>query len=143
MPQVRMNADLYAADDASSAQIRLVGYDLDRRTVQAGETLYLYLYWQALDKVEHDYKAFTQLLSAQSAIVAQQDKIAGAAAYPTSHWPLDALVRDRFLLTLDGNTPAGQYTLIAGLYRPGQAATRLRVQGSGSDHIVLARISVE
>jgi hypothetical protein len=141
MPRTLLHADM--GDDSAPAQVRLLGYDLDRQTVRASDTLYLYLYWQALDQMHHDYKVFTQLLSADARIVAQNDKIAGAAAYPTSHWPLDALVRDRFLLTLDADTPPGSYTLIAGLYRPGGELTRLRVRESGQDHVVLAQINVE
>jgi hypothetical protein len=111
--------------------------------VRPGETLYLHLYWQALDDMQHDYKVFAQLLSADARVFAQQDQIAGAAAYPTSHWPVGALVRDRFLLTLSADAPPGPYTLIAGLYRPGGDLVRLRVQGAGEDHVVLAQIDVE
>jgi 4-amino-4-deoxy-L-arabinose transferase-like glycosyltransferase len=149
-PSVLLNADL--GDPASPAQVRLVGFDLDRQTVRPGETLYLYLYWQALADMRHDYKVFTQLLAAGAStgtrIAAQQDEIAGAATYPTSHWPVGALVRDRFLLTLAADTPPGPYTLIAGLYRPGREPVRLHVYTlpggqAGQDHVVLAQINVE
>jgi hypothetical protein len=93
--------------------------------------------------MRHDYKVFTQIVDAQSRIVAQHDKIVGAASYPTTHWPAGALVRDRFLLTLEAESPAGQYALIVGLYRPGRELTRLRVQGSERDHVVLTQIKVE
>ena len=150
IPSVLLNADL--GDPDGPAQVRLVGFDLDKQTVRPGETLYLYLYWQAMADVRHDYKVFTQLLAASAStgahIAAQQDEIAGAATYPTSHWPVGALVRDRFLLTLAADTPSGPYTLIAGLYRPGQNPVRLHVQDgvsaqAGQDHVVLAQINVE
>jgi hypothetical protein len=121
-----------------------VGYDLDRREARGGDTLYLYLYWHSLAEMQHDYKVFTQLLDAQARMVVQNDAIAGAAAYPTSHWPIGAMVRDRFLLTLPADTPSGRYALIAGLYRPGGDLARLPVDGTpGLDHVVLAQIDVE
>jgi hypothetical protein len=143
MPRTPLRADFLASDDPEHPRVRLLGYDLDRQTAHAGDTLYLYLYWQAAAEMQHDYKVFTQLVGPGAYIVAQHDKIAGAAAYPTSHWPVGALVRDRFLLTLAADTPPGQYSLIAGLYRPGQDLTRLRVQGYERDHVVLAQINVE
>jgi hypothetical protein len=143
MPQTRLRAEFQGGGAPANAQVRLLGYDLDRQTARPGDTLYLYLYWQAAAEIPHDYKVFTQLVGAENAIVAQHDKIAGAASYPTSHWPVDVLVRDRFLLTLDAATPPGRYTLIAGLYRPGQNLTRLRVRETDRDHVILAQIDVK
>jgi mannosyltransferase len=111
-------------------QVRLEGYTLPSRTVDPGGTVYLYLYWRSLVEMHHDYKVFTQILSADGQIVAQDDQIAGAAEYPTSHWPPGSVVRDRFLLTVYPETPPGQYTLIAGLYKPDAHAPRLPVEGA-------------
>ena len=75
---------------------------------------------------------------------AQSLCIAGAEAYPTSHWPSGAIVRDRFLLTIHPEALPGQYRLIAGLYNPGGKQRRLPVEGAGAqgDHILLATITV-
>jgi mannosyltransferase len=126
-------------------QVRFLGYDLPVRTAHPGDTLYLYLYWEALPGVSHDYKVFTQLLDDDNQIVAQNDKIAGAEAYPTSHWTPGYTVRDRFLLTIRPDAPAGSYRLIAGLYSPGASLTRLPVQGQGAqgDHILLAEVELQ
>jgi hypothetical protein len=143
MPRTPLQADFRSGDAPDRTQVRLLGYDLDRQTARAGDTLYLYLYWQAAGEIEHDYKVFAQLVGAENEIVAQHDKIAGADAYPTSHWPVGVIVRDRFLLTLYADASPGRYTLIAGLYRPGGNLTRLRVQESDQDHVVLTQITVE
>jgi hypothetical protein len=143
MPRTLLQADFRSETAPDRTQVRLLGYDLDRQTARAGDTLYLHLYWQAAGEIEHDYRVFTQLLGAENDIVAQHDKIAGADAYPTSHWPVGVIVRDRFLLTLGADTPPGRYTLIAGLYKPGRDLTRLRVQASNQDHVVLTQITVE
>jgi hypothetical protein len=109
-----------------------------------GGTLYLYLYWQAATQVRHDYKVFVQILDDAGQIVAQQDRIAGAATYPTSHWSPGSTVRDRFLLTVDARATPGRYRLIAGLYDPGPSLQRLPVEGPGGrgDHILLTEVRV-
>jgi 4-amino-4-deoxy-L-arabinose transferase-like glycosyltransferase len=125
-------------------QIWLQGYDLPERETQPGGTLYLYLYWESIGRIDHDYKVFTQILDEGGNIIAQHDKIAGAESYPTSHWPQGALVRDRLMLTVRSDASPGRYVLIAGLYRPGRAMTRLQVSGQGAqgDHVVLADILI-
>jgi hypothetical protein len=125
--------------------IRLQGYDLPTHKAQPGDTLYLYLYWESLSEMGHDYKVFTQILDASGTIVAQHDKVVGAESYPTSHWAPGAIVRDRFMLTVRSDAAPGRYKLIAGLYRPGGRMPRLPVSGQGAqgDHVVLADIEVQ
>jgi 4-amino-4-deoxy-L-arabinose transferase-like glycosyltransferase len=141
-PSVALSADFAAEEGAS---IRLLGYELSQTQARPGDTLYLYLYWQSMGTLHHDYKVFTQVLDREAKIVAQHDKLAGADAYPTSHWPPGTLVRDRLLLTLDPDTLPGDYTLIVGLYRPSRQMPRLPVEGRGAseDHIVLTQVEVE
>lgn len=136
-PQVAMAAAL-------GGQIRFLGYDLPVSDVRRGDTLYLYLYWEALPGVARDYKVFAQVLDSREQIVAQQDKIAGAASYPTSHWIPGRVVRERLLLTVDPEPGPGPYRLIGGLYSPGQDQTRLPVTGDGSqgDHIFLGEVTI-
>ena len=126
-------------------QVRLLGYDLPVREVFAGDTIYLYLYWQALTEMRNDYKAFTQILTPEGVIVAQQDQVAGAAEYPTSHWAPGKIVRNRFLLTVRPDAAPGTYRLIAGLYRPGGKMPRLQASGmrAAGDHVVLGEIEVK
>jgi hypothetical protein len=126
-------------------QVRLQGYDLPVQTTYPGGTLYLYLYWESLTDILHDYKVFTQILDQDGHIIAQQDKMAGAQAYPTSHWPPGALVRDRFLLTVRREAKPGQYQLIAGLYDPGPGLIRLPTHGEGAygDYILIAEIEIQ
>ena len=125
-------------------QIRFLGYDLPVRSARPGETLYLYLYWQAEVSVTRDYKVFAQILDQQNRIIGQQDKIAGAEPYPTSHWLPGHIVRDRLLLTVSADAAPGSHGLIAGLYSPGADKSRLPVEGEGSqgDHILLTEIEI-
>jgi hypothetical protein len=136
-PQVSMVAEL-------GDQVRFLGYDLPVARAKPGETLYLYLYWEALPDLRHDYKTFTQILTADGQIVSQQDKVAGSEAYPTSHWPVGTIVRDRFLLTIQPTAAPGRHQLIAGLYNPGPGMPRLTVTGEGAhgDHLLLTEIEI-
>ncbi|MBN1934997.1 MAG: glycosyltransferase family 39 protein [Anaerolineae bacterium] len=124
-------------------QIRLLGYTLPVDRARPGETLYVYLYWQAIRPPDADNKAFVQLLDDRNRIAAQQDLIAGAAEYPTSHWPAGATVRNRFLLTVRPDATPGRYQLIAGLYNPG-SGVRLPASGAGAgqDYVLLAEIEI-
>jgi 4-amino-4-deoxy-L-arabinose transferase-like glycosyltransferase len=126
-------------------KVQLLGYDLPASEVRPGDTPYLYLYWESLGDIPHDYKVFTQVLDDSGHIVAQHDKIAGAESYPSSHWPPAAVVRDRFMLTVHPDTPPGRYPLIVGLYRPSKGLPRLPVKGEGAngDHVILTDIVVE
>jgi len=126
------------------SQVRFLGYYLPARSTYPGGTLYLYLYWEALVEMQHDYKVFTQILGEEGQVVAQQDKVAGAESYPTSHWARGAIVRDRFLLTVQPQTAPGRYRLIVGLYDPTPAMPRLPVRGEGieGDHIPVAEIVI-
>jgi mannosyltransferase len=126
-------------------QVQLLGYDLPAQVLYPGDTIYLYLYWQSVQDMTHDYKVFTQLLDGNGQIIVQNDQIAGAAAYPTSHWPTGSIVRDRFMLTIPPETTAGQYPLIVGMYQPGGTLTRLPVQGERGhgDYILLTEIQVK
>lgn len=137
-PQVPTDTEL-------GGQMRFLGYDLPVDTARPGETLYLYLYWEAAVPLRDDYKVFTQIVDSNGRIVAQQDKFAGADAYPTSHWPAEAMVRDRFLLTVYPDTPSGRYRLIAGLYNPGPGLPRLPVSGDRAfgDYILIAPVRIE
>ncbi|MBN1582742.1 MAG: glycosyltransferase family 39 protein [Anaerolineae bacterium] len=124
-------------------QIQLVGYDLPVRAVHPGETVYVYLYWQALTEMTHDYKVFVQILDPDNGIVAQQDQIAGAAEYPTTHWKPNTTIRNRFLLTIGPETAPGQYRLITGFYNPGRK-TRLAATGPSAftDYVFVEDIEV-
>jgi hypothetical protein len=131
-------------DTTLGTGIRFLGYDLPTDKVRRGQTIYLYLYWQAIETVPHDYKVFAQVLDPADQIVAQLDKIAGAEAYPTSHWLPGYTVRDRLLLTVSTAASPGPHRLIAGLYSPGGDRARVPVLGEGShgDHILLGEIEI-
>ncbi len=96
--------------------MKLVGYELEARSVHPGETLDLILYWQALVDMDRNYTVFTQVLSDSFDIWAQDDAQPLRGDYPTSRWGPGEVVRDPHHLTVNPETPAGVYHLEAGMY---------------------------
>ncbi|GAB4447281.1 MAG: hypothetical protein Kow00120_17420 [Anaerolineae bacterium] len=94
----------------------LIGYELDARHVQPGETVTLTLYWRALDKMDANYTVFAHVLGADNHIWANGDAWPAGGAAPTSTWEAGAVVVDAHALPLDPNTPPGVYPIEIGLY---------------------------
>jgi hypothetical protein len=94
----------------------LVGYDLDRTALPAGETLHLTLYWKALASFDHDYTVFAHVLGPNNSIWAQKDAWPGDGAAPTSGWHAGQLVEDHYELVVKPETPDGVYELEIGMY---------------------------
>ncbi|HSD83130.1 MAG TPA: hypothetical protein VLG46_04700, partial [Anaerolineae bacterium] len=68
--------------------------------------------------------------------VAQADSSPQAGAYPTSFWDVDETVVDEHLLPLPAALPAGDYTIVVGLYRL-DTGERLSITPGGGSEIIL------
>ena len=128
--------------------VTLLGADLDRATVEPGETLHLTLYWQAQTSMTKSYTVFTHLLDADSRIWAQQDGIPASDTRPTTGWVPDEVIRDEVQLAVDPQAPPGDYVIEVGLYDAGDPALpRLAVLDEASqptdDKVLLAEVRVE
>ncbi|MCA9944388.1 MAG: hypothetical protein KC449_12955 [Anaerolineales bacterium] len=117
-----------------SEQVSLVGFTLDRQTVEAGETINLELVWQAVMEMSESYRVFVHVLGADGRIVAQADGLPASWTRPTTGWLPGEFIRDSHRLTLPAELPPGDYTLVTGLYLPN--GSRLQ-QENGRDNIPL------
>lgn len=129
--QVKLKVDF-------GGQVRLLGYDL----VREGDELRLGLHWQALGRVERDYKVFVHLFDpATEVIAAQHDAMPRQNRYPTSWWARGEVVSDVITLSLEG-VPRGDYRLAVGLYDPETLERQTAFDGDGSrlpdDRVILA-----
>ena len=106
----------YSLQVSFAGRIALIGYDLPRETIKAGETLRLTLYFQGQAEVDEDYTVLVHLLDEESQIVAQRDSQPQSGNYPTSIWDIDELVKDEYEMALNPDTPPGRYRLEVGLY---------------------------
>jgi hypothetical protein len=97
-------------------QIELLGYDLSAERLTAGQPLRLTLYWQATERPAADYTVFTQLIGPDGQVWGQQDNQPQAGRYPTTAWPVQDNVVDRYELKLKEGAPPGAYRLLVGMY---------------------------
>ena len=125
--------------------IALIGYDLDRTALPAGDTLHLTLYWKCLAPVGRNYTVFTHVLGPGDAIWAQKDSWPMDGAAPTGGWRVGQIVEDRYELVVKPETPEGVYDLEIGLYLA-ETGERLPVVGPGGgppdSRVLLNRVRV-
>lgn len=120
-----------ASRETLGGQIQLAGTRIIRERAPRGALL-IDLDWIALRRPDQDYAAFVHLLDGQGRLVAQHDGPVGGSRL-TSTWGVGESERDRHLIMVPAELPAGDYQLVAGLYRgdfrlatgTGQTAVRL------------------
>jgi hypothetical protein len=128
-------------------QLSLQGYDLawesDGNLVGEERTLGLVLFWEVLQPLPYDYTVFVHLRDAAGRNVVQADHQPLAPVYPPTLWSVGEVVRERSVLTLPEDVPAGTYELWTGLYRL-DTLERLPVQGdtSGENAVFLGPVVV-
>ncbi|MFW6070347.1 MAG: 6-pyruvoyl-tetrahydropterin synthase-related protein [bacterium] len=94
---------------------------------QAGDSLMLTLYWEALEPAARDYVRFVHLIEAGTPQpLAQVDSMPRNNSYPTSQWTAGEIVADSVTLNL-GDVAEGSYRLAVGFYPPDDPQARLPV----------------
>jgi len=129
--------------------IALLGYDLDREQVRAGESLTLTLYWQSQAQVPCTYTVFTHLVGADGRIWGQKDAMPRDGSWPTTCWRPGEVITDVYVIPVSPAAPPGIYRLKVGLYRldlylQGDPHHRLvvRTPAGESDHLTLGAVEV-
>ncbi len=130
-------------------QARLIGVDLPKMQVKAGETVNLTLYWQAVSSLDKSWTVFVHLTDGEGQIIGQQDQIPGGGQFPTTGWIPNEYLVDSYNLLIPPDTPPGDdaYRLRIGMY-DATDFSRLPVIDAGeiiADHITIESwpISVE
>lgn len=106
-------------------KIRLLGFDLDRESVEPGGILFLTLYWQAITEMDADYHVFVHL--GYEYLWAQEDRGPTCDSHPTYRWEPREIIIDRYSIPVDSGAPPGQYPLQVGMYDALAGCKRLRV----------------
>lgn len=94
-------------------QLTLVGYELKQRTIPAGKSVRLTLYWRLNRPLKRKVTTFAQVLGEGDRIWGQRD------TEPTSgqgDWRVGQIMRDDKKFPLDKATPPGFYRLYVGVY---------------------------
>ena len=97
--------------------VGLVGYEAYPQTLNAHGVLPVSLYWQAQQKIEHDYSISVRLINAQGEQLAQEDAAQPVlGSFPMTHWQVGAVIGDYYELRLPAQMPDGVYTLAIVIY---------------------------
>ncbi len=126
--------------DVLGGKVSLLGYDLVRNLPPQGETLGLTLYWQALEPLSSDYRAFVQLVAPADGRVLWREEAVLPGGLATSAWRPDLFVRDEHATVLPPTLPAARYQLRVGLYD--QAAGHALSTEGGEASVYLQDIQV-
>lgn len=130
----------------------LLGYDVEAKDLRPGGTVYLTLYWQARQPVEHHYKVFTHLLGqvfntgSSNFLWGQQDNEPVNGTRPTSTWRAGEVIVDSYAILLDAQAPAGRYAVEIGLYDPATGGRLPMLDDQGqivAHHLVLTHLTAE
>jgi len=108
--------------------VELVGYDLVQPAAAPGSPLEVTIYWHAWQTPDKNYRVFVHLLDVEGQIVAQHDGTPGDGPgsgpggrdgeLPTLGWLPGEYLADTHRLALPPALPAGDYSLLVGLYDP-------------------------
>lgn len=96
--------------------ITLLGYNIERATMQRGEPLRITFYWKSERSTPVDYSVFLHLLAANGRILAQQDGPPQNGDAPTSWWVPGDIIADTHEVVIPETARDGHYNLAIGVY---------------------------
>ena len=96
-------------------------------TAQAGDRIFVDLWWSAAATPDLDYSVGVYLMDQSQQVFAQDDGQPGD--FPTSAWKAGSLYFDRHSLVIPASLPVGTYDLVVGVYWFGDP-TPLPVEGA-------------
>lgn len=107
----------YPLDATFNDEVRLLGYSLDNRDLEAGQVIYVSLFWQPLQPPREDYEVFIQLWSDSGEAISSAHDFPYGGMYRSRIWRPDEVVTTHHWIALPDHLPVGRYTLAAGLFR--------------------------
>jgi hypothetical protein len=123
-----------------SDSITLLAADLPARsTWQAGESIPLTLYWTAEGPIPERYKVFVHLVGeaynpdSLNPLWGQQDQEPRGGLSPTTSWRVGQVIADDYLVPIEEDAPAGEYTIQVGLYVPLDGGRLVALDDEGID----------
>jgi hypothetical protein len=126
-------------------KMTLLGYALSDRSVQAGQTLTLTLYWQMPQPALYDYSVFAHVLGEKDQKWAANDGFPYTSPKRTRRWAVGRVYTDVRALRLAPDTPPGIYPIEFGLYG-GPGDNRLPILAADghqiNEYLLLTQIKV-
>jgi hypothetical protein len=98
--------------------IRLVGWEIERDGLQAGQDLAVTLYWESTEPLDRDYSVFLHLVDEESGLIAaQRDSYPGLGNRPTRAWHPGEIIPDPHRIETPPTAPTPcRCQLVVGLY---------------------------
>ena len=128
-------------DQNFNNEIRLLGYEYDKRELRPGETLNVTLFWQAL-AVPTDYEVQVQLVN-------EKERVQGTAppplSPPTNQWQPGQQVQTQHQLTLSPDLAPGSYIIHVALLATKSQKRQNIVAEDGhwiNDHLLLSKVNI-
>jgi 4-amino-4-deoxy-L-arabinose transferase-like glycosyltransferase len=128
-------------------RMEMVGYDLDRRVVHAGETATLTLHWRGLRPMDVNYTVSAQLVDVGQRKAAQHDGWPLDGAAPTAAWEPGRALADPYALAVYPDALPGVYDVRVAVYvlEDGEIVHLPVISEGGQmlfDYVVLTQVRV-
>jgi len=121
--------------------ITLESVALSAENISVGDALQLQLAWVADETPTIRYKIFLQLLNSDGVLVTQRDSEPQGGLSLTTNWQADTPVIDNHALAIPTDLPAGDYTLILGLYDINDPSARAPVNDNTYYEVATVRVT--
>ncbi|MGD2145145.1 MAG: hypothetical protein PVH41_00450 [Anaerolineae bacterium] len=105
----------YGSEREIIPQLRLLGYDVTRKALLAGDEVSVQLFWEAVASVDRDYRVRLALVDLNGESILQEDYDVVAIDYPTSRWRAGDILEDWYSLATDRELPSGEVALALNL----------------------------
>ena len=132
-------------DQNFNNELRLLGFEYDQRTAEAGDFLAVTLFWEALQNVPTDYIVQVRLLDNNGEILAAADNRPLGGNRPTNTWLAGELFEDTYRLLIEEQFPPGIYPIDIALL-DAENNQRQNIVGEGGhwidNHLFLAKIPI-
>jgi hypothetical protein len=90
-------------------KLELLGYDMGRSAVQAGEGEHLTLFWRGLREMNQPYAILLQLVDERGGIAAEETFPIVSETYPTTQWQAGEVIRSQHYFPVSAETSAGRH----------------------------------
>ena len=108
--------------------IMLNGFTLANDELSPSDIIEVTLFWETAVSLQNRNKIFVHLLDANGQLVAQRDSEPGGGLALTTTWQPNEVVIDNHGILIPNDLPAGEYTLMVGMYDIADPAIRLPIQ---------------
>jgi hypothetical protein len=102
-------------DQNFNDELRLVGYEFDKREATEGQSIQVDLYWEALQSLDADYLVQVRLVGEDGKIWATDDGRPAGENSPTNTWNEGDVIKDTHFLRVEPGMPEGRYPVVVSL----------------------------